>query len=64
MGVEDCAYVGDTIEDGIACDRADMTFLLAGWGTPDAEEVLANVTPRAVMNSPTEILKWALENLP
>ena len=64
MGVEDCAYVGDTIEDGIACDRADMTFLLAGWGTPDAEEVLANVTPRAVMNSPTEILNWALENLP
>jgi phosphoglycolate phosphatase len=61
IAVEDCAYVGDTIEDGTACERADMTFLLAGWGTPDAEEVLANVSANAVMNDPNDILNWVLE---
>lgn len=61
MAVKDCAYVGDTIEDGMACERADMTFLLAGWGTPDAEEVLSNVSANAVMNNPNDILNWVLE---
>ena len=61
MPVGECAYVGDTIEDGTACQRADMTFLLAGWGTPDAEEVLANVRANTVMNDPNDILNWVLE---
>lgn len=61
MAVKDCAYVGDTIEDGMACERADMTFLLAGWGTPDAEEVLSNVSANAVMNNPNDVLNWVLE---
>ena len=55
---EESAYIGDTIEDGIACDRAGMSFLLAGWGTPDADEVLAAVTPARVMESPADVLSW------
>jgi len=58
VGPNGCAYVGDTIEDGKACERADIAFLLAGWGTPCAEEVLAKITSKAVINSPTEILTW------
>ena len=61
MDLKDCAYVGDTIEDGTACNRANMTFLLAGWGTPKAEEVLANASVDAVMNNPTDILTWVQE---
>ena len=55
---EESAYIGDTIEDGIACERAGMAFLLAGWGTPDADEVLAAVTPDGVLASPSDVLTW------
>ena len=64
VSVNECAYVGDTIDDSTACDRAGVTFLLAGWGTPDEAEVLANVGPKPVMNSPTDVLTWVLENRP
>lgn len=53
-----CAYVGDTIEDGVACDRAGMPFLLAGWGTPDIAEVLLETTPTAVLERPHDMLTW------
>ena len=56
--VRESAYIGDTIEDGIACERAGMDFLLAGWGTPDADEVLAAVRSDGVMESPADILSW------
>lgn len=56
--VQESAYIGDTIEDGIACERAGMSFLLAGWGTPDADEVLAAVTPDGVVASPADVLLW------
>ena len=56
--VLESAYIGDTIEDGIACERAEMAFLLAGWGTPDANEVLNAVNPAAVMNRPADVLSW------
>ena len=59
--VNDCAYLGDTIEDGEACERAGMKFLLAGWGTPDAAEVLAYVKTETVMHSPSDVLTWVLE---
>ena len=53
-----CAYIGDTIDDGVACDRAGMPFLLAGWGTPDVAEVLSQTTPHAVLERPHEVLTW------
>ena len=56
VSVKESAYVGDTIDDGIACERAGMAFLLAGWGTPDVDEVLAAVSPGGVMSSPAEVL--------
>lgn len=56
VSVSESAYVGDTIDDGIACERTGMAFLLAGWGTPDAEEVLSAVSPDGVMASPAEVL--------
>ena len=56
--VRESAYIGDTIEDGIACQRAGMAFLLAGWGTPDANEVLKAVSAAGVMNSPADVLSW------
>lgn len=59
---EDCAYLGDTVHDGVACERAGVAFLLAGWGTPDAAEVLANVSPRAVIDNPTDVLLWVSED--
>lgn len=55
---QESAYIGDTIEDGIACERAGMAFLLAGWGTPDADEVLAAVTSDGFMESPADVLSW------
>ena len=58
VSVQESAYVGDTIEDGIACERAGMAFLLAGWGTPDVDEVLSAVTPDRVMQSPIDVLSW------
>ena len=64
VNVNDCVYIGDTIEDGKACDLAHMRFLLAGWGTPDVAEVLANTKPKAVINSPADVLTWVLENHP
>ena len=51
-----CAYIGDTIDDGVACERAGMPFLLAGWGTPDVAEVLSETTPTAVLDRPHEVL--------
>ena len=60
--LQESAYIGDTIEDGIACERAGMAFLLAGWGTPDVEEVLSAVTPDGVMESPTDVLSWVRGN--
>ena len=59
--VQESAYIGDTIEDGIACERAGMAFLLAGWGTPDVNEVLDAVSPAGVMNNPDDVLSWARE---
>ena len=56
--VQESAYIGDTIDDGIACERAGMPFLLAGWGTPDTDEVLATVSPDGVMESLPDILSW------
>ena len=56
--VQESAYIGDTIDDGIACERAGMPFLLAGWGTPDPDEVLATVSPDGVMGSPPDVLSW------
>ena len=56
--VQESAYIGDTIEDGVACERAGIAFLLAGWGTPDADEVLAAVMPDGVMESPADVLSW------
>ena len=53
-----CVYIGDTIDDGVACDRAGMSFLLAGWGTPDVAEVLLETTPAAVLERPPEVLTW------
>lgn len=59
VDVRESAYIGDTIEDGIACKRARMAFLLAGWGTPDVNEVLAAVGPARVMNIPSDVLSCA-----
>ena len=56
--VQESAYIGDTIDDGIACERAGMPFLLAGWGTPDADEVLATVSPDGVVENPPDVLSW------
>ena len=58
VAARESAYIGDTIEDGIACERAGMEFLLAGWGTPDADEVLDAVSPDGVMKRPADILSW------
>ena len=53
-----CVYVGDTIDDGVACYRADMPFLLAGWGAPDVDEILSEVSPAGVLESPPDLLTW------
>ena len=55
---QESVYIGDTIDDGIACERAGMAFLLAGWGTPDAAEVLGAVSPDGVMERPADVLSW------
>lgn len=49
-------YVGDTIEDGVASNLAGIPFLLAGWGTPDRDEVLVKTDPAAVLESPLDLL--------
>ena len=57
----EAAYVGDTVEDGTACELAGMSFLLAGWGTPDSDEVLTAVSPSIVLDSPQALLAWACQ---
>ncbi len=64
VAAQESAYVGDTIDDGIACERAGMAFLLAGWGTPDPDEVLAAVSSDGVMQSPADVLSWVRGNQP
>ena len=56
----DTAYVGDTIEDGVACERAGIPFLLAGWGAPDIKEIVSVVTPAAIAEHPSDIVVWGL----
>ena len=53
-----CIYIGDTIDDGVACDRAGMQFILAGWGAPDIPEVLSEVSPADVLESPLDVPTW------
>ena len=53
-----CVYLGDTIDDGVACDRAGIPFLLAGWGAPDVAEIVSEVSPASVLESPLDILPW------
>ena len=57
---EESVYLGDTIEDGMACERARMPFLLAGWGTPDSDEVLSSTNPVFVAESPADALSFIL----
>ena len=59
----DAHYVGDTIEDGIACNLAGMPFLLAGWGTPDRDEVLIATSPAAVLESPRDVLAQVMRGV-
>ena len=53
-----CVYIGDTIDDGVACDRAGMPFLLAGWGAPDIAEILSAVSPAGILENPPDVLAW------
>lgn len=60
LGIDpkEAAYVGDTTIDGIAASRAEMAFLLAAWGTPDADEVLSKVEAVYVPQKPLDVLGW------
>ena len=57
---QESVYIGDTVEDGTACERAGMPFLLAGWGTPDVAEVLSSTNPLFVAESPGDVLSFVL----
>ena len=57
---DDAVYIGDTIEDGTACERAGMPFLLAAWGAPDLGEILSSVEPTFVAESPADALAFIL----
>ena len=57
-GPDKCVYIGDTIEDGVASDRAGMRFLLAGWGAPDTGAVLSEVGEAVVLGNPADVLPW------
>ena len=57
-GPDKCVYIGDTIEDGVASDRAGMRFLLAGWGAPDTGAVLSEIGQAVVLGNPADVLPW------
>ena len=59
-----CVYIGDTIEDGVASDRAGMKFLLAGWGAPDISAVLSEIDQAVVLEKPADVLSWLLGGTP
>ena len=59
-----CVYIGDTIVDGIASNRAGMRFLLAGWGTPDTGAVLCEVGQVVVLEDPVDVLPWVHGGVP
>ena len=63
-GPGECVYIGDTIVDGIASNRAGMRFLLAGWGTPDAGAVLCEVGQVVVLKDPVDVLPWVHGGVP
>ena len=48
------------MEDGLACERAGIPFVLAAWGAPDLAEILSAVRPTFVANDHTDVLSFVL----
>lgn len=51
---EDTLYIGDTIYDSSCASNAGVDFMLAGWGTHDAD----NIPHKDLLTHPYEILKY------